>query len=267
MASMHQYVFGRIVLVKDLPYTRRGLPQGGLVSSAEDLGRFIRALLNGGSLDGTHVISSDGVRELFQPEIQIQNSVFYGLGWLIAGVGPSRRVFHGGDGEGFTSTVAIFPGEDWGYVLLINANSYSSGPNFQQLKQSVEKVLRGQEPSVVNPTTLIAPVIGLAVLLFVQLIAAARTIFLLLRWRRQPDRRPGKAWIRWGWHIALPLMASAAIAVAVLVLLPYFFEIRLRGILLFAPDVGYLIVAISSLAIIWGTIRTILVAWSLNRQP
>lgn len=268
MAGMHQYFFGRVVPVENLPYSRRVLPLGGLVSSAADLGRFARVLLNGGSLDGTRIISAEGVQEMFQPEVQIQDRVFYGLGWLIADVDPSRRVFHGGDGEGFTGTIALFPEEGWGYVVLINANSYSSGPNFQQLKQAVEKVLRGQEPAEVAPTIFIAPVIGLAALLFVQLIAAARTIFLLRRWRRHPDRRPRKAWIRWGWHVGLPLLASATIAVGVLVLLPHMFEIRLQGMLLFAPDVGYLVVAIGSIAIIWGILRTILVVRSLrSRTP
>lgn len=264
MATMHQYFFGRVVPVEDLPYTRRGLPLGGLVSSAADLGRFIRALLNGGTLEGTRIVSAEGVRELFQPQAQVQDSVFYGLGWFVSERASSPSVFHGGDGEGFTGTVSFVPGEDWGYVLLINANSYSSGPNFQQLKQAVEKVLRGQEPVAVDPAIFITPVIGLAVLLLVQLIAAARTIFLLLSWRRHPARRPRNAWVRWGWHLAVPLLASAAVALAVLVLLPAVFEIPLRGILLFAPDVGYLVVAIGSIAIIWGIVRTVLVGWTLG---
>lgn len=264
MATMHQYFFGRVVPVDYLPYTRRGLPSGGLVSSAADLGRYIRAMLNGGALEGTRVVSAEGVQELFRPQAQFQGGVFYGLGWFVSGVEASRRVFHGGDGEGFTGTVSFIPGEDWGYVLLINAISYSSGPNVFQLKQGVEETLRGEEAAAVDRTVMIAPVIVLAALLLVQLIAAARTVFLLLRWRRQPDRRPRKAWVRWGWHLAVPLLASAAVAVAVLVLLPAAFEIPLRGILLFAPDVGYLVVAIGAIAIIWGIVRTVLVGWTLS---
>ena len=53
----------------------------GLFSTADDLARFARALLHGGALDGTRVLSPASVAEMIAPHAIADGRVERGLGW------------------------------------------------------------------------------------------------------------------------------------------------------------------------------------------
>lgn len=55
----------------------------GLFSTADDLGRFARALLNGGSLDGARILRAETVAAMLVPQSPAQQSAWRGLGWKL----------------------------------------------------------------------------------------------------------------------------------------------------------------------------------------
>ena len=62
---------------------RQPIPAGGLFSTAGDLARFCRMVLNGGSLDGMRYLSETAVREMTRRQTGEGISESYGLGWAV----------------------------------------------------------------------------------------------------------------------------------------------------------------------------------------
>jgi len=64
---------------------RQPMPAGGLFSTADDLARFCRMVLNGGVLDGKRFLSEAAVREMTRKQTADSIKDEYGLGWATGG--------------------------------------------------------------------------------------------------------------------------------------------------------------------------------------
>jgi len=129
----------------DRAFERRVLPwmsydnmaaAGSVVSSVADMSRWLRMLLNEGSLDGRQILQASTVEELLRPQILISgpghnpfadeggyNS--YALGWSRGEMHGYQFVSHGGGIFGFPAFMAILPELDIGIVVLANGSTYT----------------------------------------------------------------------------------------------------------------------------------------------
>jgi CubicO group peptidase (beta-lactamase class C family) len=64
---------------------RQPMPAGGLFSTAEDLGRFCRMILNGGVFEGKRYLSEAAVKEMTTRQTAENIKESYGLGWSTGG--------------------------------------------------------------------------------------------------------------------------------------------------------------------------------------
>jgi CubicO group peptidase (beta-lactamase class C family) len=81
---------------------KRGpMPAGGLFSTASDVGRFCRMVLNDGTLDGKRYLSEKAVKEMTSKQTGDELKDNYGLGWSAGG-----RPGHGG---AYSTNMAIDP--------------------------------------------------------------------------------------------------------------------------------------------------------------
>lgn len=67
--------------------SRQPMPAGGLFSTAEDLGRFCRMVLGGGTFEGKRYLSEAAVREMTSKQTGPGVKADYGLGWATGGGG------------------------------------------------------------------------------------------------------------------------------------------------------------------------------------
>jgi hypothetical protein len=95
-------------------------PSGGIYSSAADLGRWIRFLLNGGAIDGKKILSADFLAEAMFPNA---NFVAYGLGWFISDYEGQKVLSHSGGIDGMASFIALIPDRKFGIAILENVES------------------------------------------------------------------------------------------------------------------------------------------------
>ena len=65
--------------------TRQPMPAGGLFSTATDVAKFCQMLLNGGTLDGKHVLSEAAVKEMTTRQTPKDMKESYGLGLSVGG--------------------------------------------------------------------------------------------------------------------------------------------------------------------------------------
>lgn len=74
---------------------------GGLISTAADLQRFVRALRSRDLLDPA------AVDRMMEAHADVGSGLGYGYGWYVRGTGPQRTVFHGGDIAGYKAHLEI----------------------------------------------------------------------------------------------------------------------------------------------------------------
>jgi CubicO group peptidase (beta-lactamase class C family) len=98
----------------------------GAIGSASDLGRFARALLRGGELDGVRILSADSVELMARPLVEIEkgapaNDMEFGLGWFIGEDGGRVVLSHGGGGLAFRTMLQLYPDDDLAVIVLANS--------------------------------------------------------------------------------------------------------------------------------------------------
>ncbi|HXU39359.1 MAG TPA: serine hydrolase [Blastocatellia bacterium] len=109
-------------------------PAGSINSSVNEMARWVTVHLNGGkysdkygdkklaeapTVDDMHIAHM--VTGATSPETEITGGD-YGMGWFGDNYRGHRRVEHGGNIDGFSANVVLFPKDDFGIVVLTNLN-------------------------------------------------------------------------------------------------------------------------------------------------
>jgi len=114
---------------------------GGLISSSNDMARWLRVQLDQGQIDADHrLFSAASSRRMWSPHTIIPFSEAaqklsptthfraYGLGWNISDYKGRLTVSHGGGYDGMYSQVLLVPEERLGIVVLTNSMTGISTP-------------------------------------------------------------------------------------------------------------------------------------------
>jgi hypothetical protein len=267
LATGYRYWFGRPVPA-DLPDSRSNLPAGGLISSAEDMTHYLIAQLNEGRYRQVTILSPEGIVEMHTPAVQRRGDMFYGMGWFVEPVNGMPLIWHGGDGTNFHSTMVLAPEDQWGIVLLENAqNNIDFGDRMHQTAFGVISLVTGRQPPVAASDNFLQIfLIGILGITALMVIGIIHSIITLRRWRVQPVCRP-QGWRGIVWHVVLPFGLHFVLGLLLLVGLPQgFFEVPLSDILLFVPDLGYTLLVSGLVAMGWSILRTVLVVFALRRS-
>lgn len=111
-------------------------PAGSINSSANDMANWLITWVNKGKFKGTEILpesytseamSSHSVVDAGLPGKEMPNTFIsnYGYGWFIMSYKGQYRVEHGGNIDGFSASVAFYPSDNIGIVVLTNQNSSS----------------------------------------------------------------------------------------------------------------------------------------------
>lgn len=98
-------------------------PAGALWSNIEDLGKFMRAIINGGETGGTRILSESSVEEMTSITIPVTKSR-YGLGYIWRGYHENEWIGHTGAGGLATSIFVYHPDKKVGLIILSNAAAF-----------------------------------------------------------------------------------------------------------------------------------------------
>jgi CubicO group peptidase (beta-lactamase class C family) len=102
---------------------------GGLLTTAEDLGRWLVFQLNDGRLDGRQVIDPAVVRATHEKRTDADDGhppfgqTGYALGWSIGELDGHAALSHGGGFVGFRSMISFLPDEGIGVAVMANEGS------------------------------------------------------------------------------------------------------------------------------------------------
>ncbi len=120
-------------------------PAGALLSSANDMSKWLQLQLNNGKWGDKQIISEKVLNEMWYP--QIMNPVSkgsrelwptthfkgYGMGWSIFDYHGKKVVSHSGGYDGMISYTAFVPEANIGLVILTNKNSSLYLPMFYKI--------------------------------------------------------------------------------------------------------------------------------------
>ncbi|MEO7982467.1 MAG: serine hydrolase [Bacteroidota bacterium] len=146
--SAHTVVMGEL---KKIPYGNIDnlAPAGSISSSASDMGKWVMAQLNNGSLGDKVIIPASAIAQTRTPHSILGNGghqfnkahfALYGLGWFLEEYAGRKIVSHTGGVNGFVTSVCLVPEEKLGIVVLTNTDANSF---FEALRNEIEDAYLG----------------------------------------------------------------------------------------------------------------------------
>jgi CubicO group peptidase (beta-lactamase class C family) len=265
LAVGHQYWFTIPLAVTDLPIPRGSLPSGQLISSSEDMARYMIALLNGGRFGGVRILSSAGIGELQRGVADFRAMGLtlgqYGMGWFVGEIGQTKLVWHSGTCPDFCAYMALLPKQKKGVVLLFNASHHWMSLVLSTVGDGVAALLAGVQPAPIPFVGMFPWMLrGQLLIPALQIAGVVATLRLLRHWRLHPERRPNGG-RKWGLHVLLPLIPHLSVALTLRPMLG-----KRRGyLMLYLPDYSWIAMVCGSLSLVWSFLRTCLVLRALRK--
>ena len=97
-------------------------PAGAVVSSARDLGQWLRFLTSGGAIDGKRILSEATFRDVTRAHVPVNGAMSYALGWVNYRWNGHAVVEHNGGSEGICALVSFVPDRRAGFAILGNTS-------------------------------------------------------------------------------------------------------------------------------------------------
>lgn len=109
-------------------------PAGSINSSANEMANWLKVWLNKGKFNDKQVLPKSYVEKAINPLILVGNGIAdlqfpeqhlnsYGYAWFTSSYKGHYRLEHGGNIDGFSANVALFPTDNLGIVVLSNQDS------------------------------------------------------------------------------------------------------------------------------------------------
>lgn len=155
LARGHLLAYGMAVGAAELSGFLGG--SGGVVSTAQDMARYLAAQDPGAQRGGRAVLSASGTALMHTPPRGIASS--YGMGWFNASADGLTTIEHNGILSTFYSEAVLLPQSGYGFVLLYNEYALTAAMfAFPVLKNGVVALLTGHQP---EPSRVSLPLLGL----------------------------------------------------------------------------------------------------------
>ena len=244
MTAGHIFIFGQPIEM-DLAVNPGRLPEGYLISSAEDMSHYIIAQLNDGRYQDTTVLSQHGMAEMHAPAVSMKEFVHYGMGWMLFSKDGEKIIGHGGDTANFHSNIFLMPDHNLGLILLFNASGYEQSVLVEQVAFGVYNMLNGETPAPLSPEHVSKRFLywSIGITPFLQIVGG---VFV---WRR-------KQLIK-GWGVILTVVLNLTVVMTLLgfsQLIP----IPISSLLVHYPEVGLGLITITVLGVGWSVIFGVL---------
>ncbi|HET9869239.1 MAG TPA: serine hydrolase domain-containing protein, partial [bacterium] len=148
------------------PLHYRDVPAVGMVSTANDLAKFLRFVLGGAADPGPAPLDRTTRASMLLPQypgLPLDFGQSLGLGWRLSGLtvfGAGEAAWRGGEYPGYTSQVAILPDQKLGVAFLSNSNEADklAGQAVQRAFQLMLQAKYGKTPVLERPKPRMPPV-------------------------------------------------------------------------------------------------------------
>jgi|GEM_PF-305035 len=242
--SGHQSLFGLTVPTRQGEHSGT-VPSGYLVSTAEDMSKYLLMQMDGGSLNGVRLLDRQGIAKMHEPTVSVGDGSFYGMGWQTTG----DYIWHNGTTENTYSEMRIHG--DHGIFILAN----SVDPliiSYGGILPGIDDILLGKTPSLEslpNFNKLYGIADGIAAGIALLFLWSLRSLF---RWKKAFRPVP--------WKITINLVLLLACNVAFPLLILHFVSgiAPWEVVATWAPGIGWGMIALPWLLFFTGALKLML---------
>lgn len=166
----------------------------GIISTAEDMANYLIFQTNSGQFKETKLLSESSVALMHTPPKTIGSS--YGMGWFKGSENGEPAIEHNGILSTFYTEVVLLPKEKYGIALFYNISaSPLIAMAFPQIKTGLIQLLKDGQPAA-GGFSITLWGIAIALLMFIGVMLAIRSLLYLPQWRQAIRRTPGwRVWL------------------------------------------------------------------------
>lgn len=145
LAQGSRWWFG-LPIAFDAPFLPDAVGAAFLMSSASDMGQWLLAHLNGGTVDGVSVLSPAGIEELHRPQVPTTKAgSMAAMGWRVEQLAGERVVRHSGEVTNYRTEMILVPERRLGVAVLTSCNNgLVAALGLDSLAPSVVRLLLGR---------------------------------------------------------------------------------------------------------------------------
>jgi hypothetical protein len=229
------------------PFNRGSVPQGYIISTAEDMSHYLVAQLNGGRYGDAQILSAAGIREMHRPAIATWKSgTSYGMGWEIGPVAGVPAIWHEGSIFNYHANMVLIPGNGSGFILLENIYSGPDEGRLNQIAEGVALLLTGKDPPPIASSARLKLAYGILLLIF---FAQVWVVVHVVRRMTSSDRRPpDRPTVLGVSMLVLAILLSLSWGLLIVFGIPRLFGMPLITTVVRVPDFGYVLLMCAFLA-------------------
>lgn len=252
MATGHRPWFGGASAAENGDGYRIHAPAGGIVSSADDMARYLEMWLNGEA----DLLSAEAKATMLEPSGPA--SQYYGLGWSID---PEHgTAYHTGLVPGFETLASLDTEQRKGVVVMVNANTglgfadtwrLISGVGARAMDQAHEDRGPGWGPKIAYLSVVLLPPLVL--------------LCGFVSWRGRSALHEKRSGLAGKVSLWFPLVAMAGLAWFLISLLPRLFGGSIATLQLYQPDLAWCMIIAAIMAPAWAMLRLALAYSKTNR--
>lgn len=231
----------------DVQYLDNSLAAGFIISSAEDMSRYLLMHLGEGSYKQSMLLSETGAAELHTPGEVTDGESEYAMGLVVREVDGASLIMHDGATQGFNSGMIFSPEDQWGIVVLTNFAGQLELPAMG-IALGVADILQGNSPETDSRTRKMV-YLGLLMLLIILIAFTIRSIILLpKKWAvKIKENRPRGFFPVFG-RIVLPAGLELLVPYLIFIFIPASAGFSIWNLfMLFHPDLVYSLLLLAAL--------------------
>jgi len=109
----------------------RDTPAGGMLSSVNDMSRWLRFIFADGSAQGAQLVNPETLHEMFKPQFEGLDTDFghkIGMAWILSGLsvpGGQPLAWHNGGFPPYQAHLSLLPAQKLGVIILTNSDKAS----------------------------------------------------------------------------------------------------------------------------------------------
>ncbi len=233
------------------PYLIEAVPAAFVVSTAEDMAKYLIACLDAGTSNGA-LLSHRGFNEMYAPQglTKRDDNFNYGLGWRTGRYAGEEMLRHGGEVSNFRADMVLLPQRNLGVVVLANCNNgLIAQLGLDQIAMNVVRLLLGQ-PLPRKKLTFRGFYALVDLLVVVLSLLQVGSLVQLLH-SSLTCRRPA----RFGFGSLLAILGDVIGPMVLLWKLPKWADMPWRGLFKYVPGVSRWIVGVTSLSFLKCFVR------------
>lgn len=259
LAAPHRWWFGFPAPV-EAPFLADALPAGFLLSSAEDMARYLAFQQTG----QPEILSADGLTALHESCIPSGGGNEYCFGWVRGPFGERTALYHEGAAQGYYSVVALDPQSGWGVVVLSNVNGMIAAPPKDIAIALLDHLADGAPLTVSRRFGLTYAVVDVIVLALTGLMVFS--LVRLPRWKQTLAANRPRGFGGWTGKVVLPILSEFILPYVAWVFLPQGAGFPMWKVFyIFQPDLTAWVFLMAGLFVVRGLLRTGLAVATLKK--